>query len=145
VVKPPDRFPLAEHAEHRLDRRRFLGAAAGAALVVAAGEWLGHAYASAAAARPDVALPDGGLLARGESRALAASHGREVLMVRLADDALVAFDRRCPHLGCPVLWSAERVRFECPCHHAAFDARTGRVLFGPPRRGLTPAPSGRNT
>ena len=55
------------------------------------------------------------------------------------DDATIAFDRRCPHLGCPVLWSAERTRFECPCHHAAFDARTGEVLFGPPRRGLAPA------
>ena len=37
----------------------------------------------------------------------------------------VAFDRRCPHLGCPVVWAPARGRFECPCHHAAFDARTG--------------------
>jgi Rieske Fe-S protein len=59
--------------------------------------------------------------------------------VRLDDGSLVAYDRRCPHLGCPVLWSAESARFECPCHHATFDARTGSVLFGPPRRGLAPA------
>ena len=64
--------------------------------------------------------------------------GREALVVRVSSDAIVAFDRRCPHLGCPVLWSAARSRFECPCHRAAFDARTGAVLFGPPRRGLTP-------
>jgi len=61
-------------------------------------------------------------------------------VVRLDADTVVAYERRCPHLGCPVLWSAERGRFECPCHHAAFDARTGRVLFGPPRRGLAAVP-----
>ncbi len=38
-----------------------------------------------------------------------------------------------------VVWAAERQRFECPCHHAAFEARSGRVLFGPPRRGLSAA------
>ena len=72
-------------------------------------------------------------------RRCVAADGREALAVRLDADTVVAFDRRCPHLGCPVRWSAERGRFECPCHHAAFDARTGAVLFGPPTRGLTPA------
>ena len=72
-------------------------------------------------------------------RVVSAADGREALAVRLDDATVVAFDRRCPHLGCPVRWVGERGRFECPCHHAAFDARTGAVLFGPPTRGLTPA------
>jgi Rieske Fe-S protein len=75
-------------------------------------------------------------LAVGEARALAMPEGIQVLAVRLDADTVVAFDRRCPHLGCPVVWAAARARFECPCHRAAFDARTGQVLFGPPRRGL---------
>jgi Rieske Fe-S protein len=88
----------------------------------------------------DVRVAEDDLPAAGAAMTVIADDGREALVVRVdADAPPVAFDRRCPHLGCPVLWSAERARFECPCHHAAFDARTGAVLFGPPRRGLAPA------
>jgi nitrite reductase/ring-hydroxylating ferredoxin subunit len=58
------------------------------------------------------------------------------VLVRLSNDTYAAFDRRCPHLGCPVQWSVPRERFECPCHAAVFDGSSGRVLAGPPRRGL---------
>ena len=46
-MKRPDTFPIAQEAERGLDRRRFLCAAAGAALTVAAGEWIGGAVATA--------------------------------------------------------------------------------------------------
>jgi nitrite reductase/ring-hydroxylating ferredoxin subunit len=131
-----DPFPVAADAERRLDRRRFLGVAGAAAVLTLAGEWLGRA---AAAARPrlgQVRLDAAQPLAVGEARAVAGPSGGEALVVRLDAATVVGFDRRGPHLGCPVLWSAARGRFECPCHHAAFDARTGRVLFGPPQRGL---------
>lgn len=137
MLKKGETFPIREDAERQLDRRRFLGVAGCAALLVATGEWAGW---RAAEAQPlELALAGDADLAPGEARPVAATDGREGLVVRLADGEVVAFDRRCPHLGCPVLWSAERERFECPCHHAAFEARTGRVLFGPPRRGLEPA------
>jgi Rieske Fe-S protein len=129
-----DLFPVAERAERRLDRRRFLGVAGCAAVLVAAGEWAAGRIGAAAPVPLELALETP--LAGGEARAITAADGREVLAVRLDDGAVVAFERRCPHLGCPVVWAAARGRFECPCHHAAFDARTGRVLFGPPRRGL---------
>ncbi len=58
------------------------------------------------------------------------------LLVRLSGDTYAAFDRRCPHLGCPVQWSAPQQRFECPCHAAVFDGHSGGVCSGPPRRGL---------
>ncbi len=58
------------------------------------------------------------------------------VLVRLNDDEYAAFDQRCPHLGCPVQWSAARERFECPCHRAVFDGPNGRLVSGPPRRGL---------
>jgi nitrite reductase/ring-hydroxylating ferredoxin subunit len=125
--------------EEGLDRRRFLSLTGCAAMLVAAGEWLGARLDAATHGAHEVTWPDAASIARGESRAVAASDGRETLVVKLQDGDVVAFDRRCPHLGCPVLWSPEHARFECPCHHAAFDARTGRVLFGPPRRGLTRA------
>ena len=125
--------------EDELDRRRFITIAGCAAVLVAAGEWTGARLEASMHTAPDVSVPDVTSLQRGAALAIAASDGRETLVVKLDDGEVVAFDRRCPHLGCPVLWSQEHDRFECPCHHAAFDARTGRVLFGPPRRGLTRA------
>jgi Rieske Fe-S protein len=141
VLKRSDPFPVAIAGEHRLDRRRFLCAAGSAALVTDGGEWHGRPLERARRRRLTVsASPDAvESLRTGKALALRDPAGGEALAVRVDEATLVAFDRRCPHLGCPVLWSAERARFECPCHHAAFDARTGRVLFGPPRRGLAPA------
>ena len=139
----PDRsaseFPVAVEDERRLDRRRFLGVAGCAALLVAGGEWLARRGETAAAAPLTLAPIDTAALAAGEAQAVDAIEGGQALVVKLSAEEVVAFDRRCPHLGCPVVWSAANGRFECPCHHAAFDARTGRVLFGPPRRGLAPA------
>ncbi len=137
MLKKRDPFPVAQTDERRLDRRRFLQAAGASAVLALGGEWIGRRLSGP---RPleVIHLPDGVELPPGEARTLASSNPRrEILVVRLDPHSVVAFDRRCPHLGCPVLWSAERARFECPCHRAAFDARTGRVLFGPPRRGLT--------
>jgi len=58
------------------------------------------------------------------------------IAVGLADGTPVAFSSVCPHLGCAVLWKKESERLECPCHNGAFDARSGRVLAGPPPRPL---------
>jgi Rieske Fe-S protein len=62
------------------------------------------------------------------------------IAVRLTDGRLVAYSSVCTHLGCAVLWSAERDRFECPCHRGVFDARTGSVVAGPPQRALRRIP-----
>jgi nitrite reductase/ring-hydroxylating ferredoxin subunit len=130
-------FPAEIAEEHSLDRRRFL-CTAGAALVAAAGgHWLARRVREAPATIPPLRRESLSDLTAGQARAVERSDGT-TLAVRLADGDVVAFDRRCPHLGCPVIWAAARGRFECPCHHAAFDARTGAVLFGPPDRGLTP-------
>ena len=132
-------FPVRLAEERVGDRRRFLRAAGAAAVVALGGEWIGRRLAGVARARETIRLADGVGLAPGEARTVVSPAARrEILVVRLDAHSLVAFDRRCPHLGCPILWSVERARFECPCHQAAFDARTGRVLFGPPRLGLTP-------
>lgn len=57
--------------------------------------------------------------------------GRRGLLVRRGDGALVAFDEKCTHQGCSVLFIAEEKRFGCPCHGSSFDAATGVVLNGP--------------
>lgn len=139
AADPADRFPPAQKAELELDRRRFLAAAACAGALAALGEWIGSGVETALPAPIELGVAECDGLAAGEARALALPDGREALVARLRSGEVVAFDRRCPHLGCPVVWAAELERFECPCHRAAFDGATGKVLFGPPRRGLAAA------
>ena len=61
--------------------------------------------------------------------------GPWMLFVRREGDGVVVIDRRCPHLGCPVRWTAPSDRFICPCHGGVFDRR-GRPTGGPPKTAL---------
>ena len=58
------------------------------------------------------------------------------ILLRLADDDVVAFSQKCTHLGCVVYFEADEDRWHCPCHEGNFDARTGAVISGPPPRPL---------
>jgi nitrite reductase/ring-hydroxylating ferredoxin subunit len=58
------------------------------------------------------------------------------ILIRTADGAYHAYGQKCTHLSCPVYYSRENSRLECPCHEGAFDAATGNVLYGPPPRAL---------
>jgi Rieske Fe-S protein len=58
------------------------------------------------------------------------------ILLRLDTDRFVAFDQRCTHLSCPVVFNAASRQMECPCHKGLFSAEDGRVLAGPPKRSL---------
>jgi nitrite reductase/ring-hydroxylating ferredoxin subunit len=118
-------------------RRAFLSTAASVVLGAVLGEWWGQRPRAESPPGAAVLVPEAGGLPPGGALALTVP-GTEVqaLVVRLSNDTYAAFDRRCPHLGCPVIWSAAHGRFECPCHAAIFEAASGRVLAGPPRSGL---------
>ena len=58
-----------------------------------------------------------------------------VWLRRKDDGSVLALSAECPHLGCKVGYDADASRFACPCHEAAFDLE-GRVLDGPPKRGM---------
>lgn len=58
------------------------------------------------------------------------------ILIRSADGAYHAYGQKCTHLACPVYYSRDQQRLECPCHEGAFDAGTGAVLYGPPPRAL---------
>lgn len=58
------------------------------------------------------------------------------LLVKLKKNEFVAFAQKCTHLACPVIPDAEKSQFHCPCHHGAFDLKTGKPLSGPPRASL---------
>lgn len=137
-MTPSEAFPISEAEAQSINRRGLLCAAVASVAAVIGGEWLGALHMPGPI-DDVVELSDSTPLAVGAAHsAKSMATQADVLVVRVDAQTVVAFDRRCPHLGCPVLWSAERARFECPCHAASFDARTGAVLAGPPRRGLSP-------
>jgi Rieske Fe-S protein len=62
------------------------------------------------------------------------------ILIRAKDGSFHAFGQKCTHLSCPVHYSKERDRLECPCHEGGFSATTGEVLYGPPPRPLDEIP-----
>jgi len=58
------------------------------------------------------------------------------ILIRTSDGSYHAYGQKCTHLSCPVYYSRDHQRLECPCHDGAFDAATGNVLYGPPPRAL---------
>lgn len=59
------------------------------------------------------------------------------LLIRLAEDRLVAYAQQCTHLSCAVVPELDLGRLRCPCHHGYFEVDEGRPTAGPPRRPLT--------
>lgn len=43
-------------------------------------------------------------------------------LVRDEQGDFLAVHRRCPHLGCNVIWEPEKNQFVCPCHASSFDS-----------------------
>jgi Rieske Fe-S protein len=62
------------------------------------------------------------------------------ILIRAKDGSYHAFGQKCTHLSCPVHYSKEHDRLECPCHEGGFSAETGAVLYGPPPRPLDHIP-----
>ena len=138
-MKPKDDIPAgtATGAAPLIGRRTFLCTAAVTGVSALLGEWWGRTHVPAIPKVASFPVARAADLPPGDAVSFTIV-GTTIpgVLVRLDADTCVAFDRRCPHLGCPVQWSRERARFECPCHAAVFDGSTGRVLAGPPRRGL---------
>jgi nitrite reductase/ring-hydroxylating ferredoxin subunit len=56
-----------------------------------------------------------------------------IVLARLDDGSLVAFDDMCTHEECPLSdGDLEGDKVVCFCHSGEFDVRTGAVLKGPP-------------
>jgi len=58
------------------------------------------------------------------------------VMVRLADQTVVAYSQQCTHLSCAVVPEPEQGVLHCPCHEGYFDLRSGEPVAGPPKRPL---------
>lgn len=64
------------------------------------------------------------------------TEGDSAILIRTANGEYRAYGQKCTHLACPVYYSRNDQRLECPCHEGAFDVATGNVLYGPPPRAL---------
>lgn len=58
------------------------------------------------------------------------------ILIRATDGNYYAYGQKCTHLSCPVYYSKDHQRLECPCHEGVYDVKTGNVLYGPPPRPL---------
>jgi nitrite reductase/ring-hydroxylating ferredoxin subunit len=134
-------FPYERDEEAQVTRREFcnfLGLTSAALFVGVAG----FATKAALYARESVSLPPAridGAAALAPNSSLNFSYPSErdsAILIRTADGAYHAYGQKCTHLSCPVYYSREHQRLECPCHEGAFDAATGNVLYGPPPRAL---------
>ncbi|HEY3579075.1 MAG TPA: Rieske (2Fe-2S) protein [Pyrinomonadaceae bacterium] len=134
-------FPYERDEEAQVTRREFcnfLGLTSAALFVGAAG----FATKAALDARKSESLAPArvdGAEALAPNTSLNFNYPTErdsAILVRTADGAYHAYGQKCTHLSCPVYYSRDHQRLECPCHEGAFDAATGNVLYGPPPRAL---------
>ena len=134
-------FPYERDEEAQVTRREFcnfLGLTSAALFVGAAG----FAAKAALDARESVPLPAAHIagaenLAPNSSLNFSYPTERDsAILIRTADGTYRAYGQKCTHLSCPVYYSRDHQRLECPCHEGAFDAATGNVLYGPPPRAL---------
>ncbi len=142
TVRPPTwrrDFPLAAASEEEVTRREFarylvLGAGAMAAANVGLAAWTQLRTINTGEPRAIVALD---VVTVGGTYLFDYPTGSDpAVLLRVAEDEVVAFSQKCTHLGCVVFFESDEQRWHCPCHEGNFDAVTGAVISGPPTRSL---------
>jgi Rieske Fe-S protein len=134
-------FPYERDEEAQVTRREFcnfLGLTS-AALFLGAGGFAAKAALDARTTESFTAAPVDGAETLAPNSALNFNYPTSkdsAILIRTADGAYHAYGQKCTHLSCPVYYSRDHQRLECPCHEGAFDAATGNVLYGPPPRPL---------
>ncbi len=136
---------MTEREDDRLSRRDYLGLCAHGSLGIgaAAMAWPIARYLSPPEAQSNAEVPSpvavGEAHALTREQALFTHHGnRPVVVLRLDDGSLRAFDATCPHLGCTVRLDEGGNTLRCPCHGAEFDPATGAPRRGPAVHPLLP-------
>jgi Rieske Fe-S protein len=134
-------FPYERDEEAQVTRREFcnfLGLTS-AALFLGTGGFAAKAALDARTTETFTAAPVDGAETLAPNSALNFNYPTSkdsAILIRTADGAYHAYGQKCTHLSCPVYYSRDRQRLECPCHEGAFEAATGNVLYGPPPRPL---------
>lgn len=134
-------FPYNRDAESEVTRREFCNF-----LVLASGTFfvgaVGFSAASAIDAKKErvftpAAIEGAENMAPGSALNFAYPTPKDTaILIRTSSGEYRAYGQKCTHLSCPVYYSKEHKRLECPCHEGGFSEATGEVLFGPPPRPL---------
>ncbi|MEM0168870.1 MULTISPECIES: Rieske (2Fe-2S) protein [Metallosphaera] len=63
---------------------------------------------------------------------------KEILLIYLGGERYLAFDNKCPHLGCDLSKYGVLIREElvCQCHFSHFSVKDGRPLKGASKRSI---------
>ena len=118
-----------------------VGGLAFAGLDAAIGRGLAHDESAAAAAAGKVATVASGSTTITSAAAVDAAGGIEfkdpstgnaAYVVQTGAGQYAAFSAICTHAGCTVAFVKKTSQFQCPCHGGRYDAKTGKVLSGPP-------------
>src|SRR5436190_6267501 len=134
-------FPYDRDEEAQVTRREFcnfLGFTS-AALFLGAGGFAAKAAIDARKSESFVAAPIDGAEELAPNSSLNFTYPAEedsAILGRASDGTYHAYGQKCTHLSCPVYYSRDHQRLECPCHEGAFDVASGNVLYGPPPRAL---------
>lgn len=134
-------FPYEREEEAQVTRREFcnfLGLTSSALFLGAAG-FAAHSVLEAGNAATFVPSRIDGAGALAPNSALNFHYPTEkdsAILIRTESGEYHAYGQQCTHLSCPVYYERQHKRLECPCHEGAFDAGTGKVLYGPPPRPL---------
>jgi cytochrome b6-f complex iron-sulfur subunit len=125
----------------KIDRRDFLKALAASGGAAALGTFLagcapslttGSGAGSGSGITLDLTKPENqSLAAVGGALALDANNldPQGLLLYRLNENTVLAFSRKCPHMGC-VVGEFQGGLAACPCHGSQFDTN-GKVVKGP--------------
>jgi cytochrome b6-f complex iron-sulfur subunit len=123
--------PIADHAEHELNRRKFFIKLGAGSLAVAGGgaaafavQYLSPNVLYEASPVVNVGRPEHYPL---DSVTLEPRFG--IFIIR-APEGFYALSAVCSHLGCLCVWKVESATIACPCHGSVFQ-RDGSITAGP--------------
>ncbi|HRI03178.1 MAG: Rieske 2Fe-2S domain-containing protein [Pyrinomonadaceae bacterium] len=134
-------FPYERDSEAQVTRREFCNFLflTSSALFVGAAGFAGKAAYDAGSPKPFAPAKIDGAMSIEPGTALNFTYPAKedtAILIRGTDGTYAAFGQKCTHLSCPVFYSQENDRLECPCHNGGFNSKTGEVLYGPPPRPL---------
>lgn len=134
-------FPIEQKAATHVSRRefaKFLGLLSGALAVGNAG------VVVRALAFPEQPLEGEHLVCRADQVGVGQMFQFQIegektipyILIHLGQDEWRAYEQKCTHLGCAVLYDAQQKLIVCPCHKGYFNPENGDVVAGPPPRPL---------